>query len=103
MSTNPSNPKLASALGVEVELRPRFKVERISTEARRLTLWPPGPCAFVAPVPYVANAGFILLIPFEDIVGRRGRHLPPSPVIELNLDHRLVWRVVPLAAKHRPI
>ena len=103
MSTNPRNPKLAFALVVHVGLLPRVKVQQISVEVRRLTIWPPGPFAGVAPIPCVANADLILLIPCEEPVGHIGRQLPPIPVIELNLDHRLVWRVVPLAAKQRPI
>ena len=103
MSTNPSNPKLAFAVVVDVGLLPRVKVQRISVDARRHIIWPPGPFAGVAPVPCVANADFIVLILCEEPVGHLGRQLPPIPVIELNLDHRLVWRVVPLAAKRRPI
>ena len=103
MSTNPSNPKLAFALVVDVGLLPRVKVEQISVDARRLTIWPPGPFAGVAPIPCVANINFISLIPCEEFIGHLGRHLPPIPVVILNLDHRLVWRLVPLAAKQSPI
>ena len=103
MSTNPSNPKLAFALAVDVGLLPRVKVQRISVDARRLIIWPPGPCAGVAPIPCVANLNFIRLILCEDLIGHIGRQLPPSPVLELNLDHRLVWHVVQLAEKQRPI
>ena len=103
MSTNPSNPKLAFALAVDVGLLPRVKVQSISVDARRLIIWPPGPFAGVAPIPCVANVNFIRLIPCEELIGHIGRQLPPSPVLELNLDHRLVWRVVQLAEKQRPI
>ena len=104
MSTNPSNPKLAFPLVVDVCLLPRVKIQSISVDARHLIIWPPGPVAGVAPIPCVANVSLIRLIPCEDLIGHIGRQLPPIPVVKLNLDHRLVWRLVPpRAAKQRPI
>ena len=103
MSTNPSNPKIAFALAVDVGLLPRVEVQRISVDARRLIIWLPGPYAGVAPIPGVANVNFIRLIPCEDLIGHIGRQLPPSPMLELNLDHRPVWHELELAAKQRPI
>ena len=99
---NPSNPKSAFALVVDVGLLPRVKVQQIPVDARcRFIIRPPGTIALVAPIPCVANVTLIRLILSEELIGHPFRQLPPHTVAKRNLDHRVLFRR--LAVQHRPI